>query len=55
MEDKVMRDLRRTKRKISKLISNMTWPEMKQWLDEEKKKRDEDKQKFREGKEKQKV
>jgi hypothetical protein len=37
-----MNELRKIKRELSKKTIKMTWPEMKKWLDEGKKKWDED-------------
>ena len=52
---KSMKELWKIKRELSKETIKMTWPEMKAWLDEGKKKWDEDMKRLREGKEKEAV
>ena len=49
-EDKTMKELRKIKRELSKKTIKMTWPEMKEWLEEGKKKWDEDIRKLKNSK-----
>ncbi len=50
-----MNELKKIKKELSKKTIDMTWQEMKKWLDEGKEKWDADIRKIRENKEKQKI